>query len=183
MTKQKIEVGYASLGIGIAAVLLGLGLAMLSITPHSAAHASGQNISVYDTANNSNQARATTTPVYLASGGASTSLVMPTSLATSVHFNAVVVSSSTASVLNWTEQVSNDGINWYTEDTASTTAATSTSSTAPLGHAWIPGQTAATYRNFATNPSPSKYTRLTFYASGANLSLYAQGIVLNQTPN
>lgn len=160
-----------------------ISIVTLSFMPHQA-RANGQVISLFDNVNNSNQARATTTPTYMLSAGATTTVMtMNTSQASNVNLNLFVTASSTSSALAYSVQVSNDGINWYEEDTATIAGSISTDAPNPLYHSWTPATTTGAYRNVKINVSPNRYTRVQARANSANLSLYAQGVVLNQIPN
>jgi len=82
---------------------------------------------------------------------------------------------SSSAVIRWTKSYSNDGIDWYAERTASTTADVTTYGVGANVHSWSP--TAGSNQRLSVfldeDDFASNYLRYTFSVAGASSTLYA----------
>jgi len=125
---------------------------------------------------------ATTSPVYLEPTTSSTTDNFVTSVnlecdiagAEQGRLNLDVVASSSA-VINWVRYYSNDGIDWFAEGTASTSADTTTHSVTYNTESWIP--TAGSHQKKSIFLDEDNFTseklKYTFTVTGASTTLYA----------
>ena len=118
----------------------------------------------------------TTTPEYLTTGGsAATTDVIDLRGIDHVDMNIQLTGSSTDSVLNWKYEFSDDNIDWFGEDLAQTSSATSIShSSTTLNHTWEPDTTSEVRKNIGIEPVASRYMRVVFSTTGANGSVWAR---------
>ena len=116
---------------------------------------------------------ATTTVEYLIAAGDAITEEFYTGDADLLDMNLAVVASSTSAVLSWEFEYSDNYIDWYQESGSQVDSITAVSYGATgLVHSWTPGTTSESLRNFSMSPVAAKYTRVTFSASTANLSLW-----------
>lgn len=178
-----------------AALSLGFALVVASAVFHpSTSVAGGQQITCTDLTRNGTAGtgttttngcinNGTTTPVFLTSAAATTTLTVASANATTISVNLDAIASSTSSVLTWSMQYSYNGVDWYNEDTASTTGSITTHSGVAVVHSWTPGTTVESRRSMNLPTHGAKFTRIGFQATGANASLYAQAILQNSIVN
>ena len=115
----------------------------------------------------------TTTPIYLTASGASTTVEFYTGDADLLSINLLAVASSTSAKLIWKYEYSDNMIDWYQESGATENSSISTTYGATgILYDWTPGTTSASFRNFSEEVVAAKYTRITFSAVTANLSLW-----------
>lgn len=91
--------------------------------------------------------------------------------------------SSSSSVYSWNYQFSQDGVDWYDDNTSflATTSATSTVSQRE-GYTWIPGVTTRSLKTVMLPATPTRYIRATFYTTAANGSIWATFVTQKQQP-
>lgn len=136
---------------------------------------------------------ATTTPVFLTTSGGEVSMVCDTAGARSLDINMSLIASSTNTVLvhkiemadgreTRTNCVENPSrCNWFGEtvsDIISTTEIQMSSTT--VARTLKPDTTAFQRINTRIDPSSARFVRIKFSVTGANASLWAQGITLNE---
>jgi len=116
---------------------------------------------------------ATSTVSYLTVGGDSISVSFYTGDADLLDVNLAIVASSSSSVLTWVYEYSDNYVDWYQESGSQVDSTILvTYGATGLVHSWTPGSTAEALRNFSMSPVAAKYTRVTFSASTANLSIW-----------
>ena len=123
---------------------------------------------------------ATTTKIFLTSGAASSTTAFNCDNAESIDLNLMSVASSTATVLNWTYEFSDDNIDWFYQDgfqIVSTSAVTH--GAGPILHSWTPNTTSEINKNVSILPVASKYCRISIGATGADGSIWG-GIILKR---
>ena len=108
-----------------------------------------------------------------------TTLACSTQRASSIDLNIQFDASTTASYLTWVYEFSDNGIDWYGEDSKVVNTITSTThGTATTTHTWRPGvESGVVRKNVTITPVASRYTRVSFDVSGANGALWAQLIL------
>ena len=131
---------------------------------------------------------ATTTPVFMSPGLATTTLTMDSQ--NTAYDNASlliqVTGSGTPATLQWQYQFSSDGVDWY-EETANLAASTATSTQETrtnVIHSWIHASTSGPFVSsvspralkLVTVPTPTRFIRVVFYlpAGSPNGALWAQ---------
>ena len=130
----------------------------------------------------------TTSPTYLLTTTASSSLIVSLKNAKHIDLNIALIASTTGTILNWNYQFSyDDGANknWFYEDAKSTTGALTTHQAASTMLVWTPANAVAstTYKNIGIQPVASKYMKIDFSVSGDNGGLYVEGITQSDTNN
>jgi hypothetical protein len=135
-----------------------------------------------------NGSRATSTPTFLTTAGSAATLVCFTDGASSVDLNLSLTASSTATALTWKQyfadgRESNTGdcystanCNWFGEDAATTSSLTVTHASTTLTHSWKPDVTTNVTKNVLVSPVASRYFRVDFTVTGANGSVWVQGV-------
>lgn len=91
--------------------------------------------------------------------------------------------SSTSSVLSWNYQFSQNGVDWYDDNTSflATTTATSTM-TQRQGYTWTAAGTAVALKAVELPATPTRFVRMIFYTTGANAGVWATFIAQKQQP-
>ena len=125
---------------------------------------------------------ATTTVAYMTPGTATTTLSFNSADNEKNQLYLQLTASTSASILNWQYQFSNNNIDWFEEDAVSSTVGVSPSETlhasTTITHSWKPGSTvASTSLKTVSLPNvPAKYTRVQFFApiGGGNSLVWAQ---------
>lgn len=142
-------------------------------------------------------ADATTTVAYLDSAGSSladgtrfsvagatTTLACSSGSADQIDLNVQYTPSSTAAILLWNYEFSDDGVNWYNE--AATSASVSASTTlvtvagATTTYAWRPGETGDKRKNIAVTPMASKFFRVNFSTNVNDGALWSSVVTRNR---
>lgn len=126
---------------------------------------------------------ATTTQVYIASGGNATTSAYDSFNGDPNASNSGVLflqftASSTSSVLGVTFQYSQDGIDWYGDDTG---AATSTNINLVNTYSWTAAGTATTSK-VITMPTPTRFVRAVYTMTGAAGGVWSSFVVKKETP-
>lgn len=118
---------------------------------------------------------ATSSPVYLTTAAASSTFPFYLDNAKEAYANIIFTASSSASVLAWTYEFSDDNQTWFGED-ASTNAGnvTTTHGSTNVYHIWTPGGAVVTSRTFALPGINAKYARITVKSLGAAGSIWAK---------
>lgn len=138
---------------------------------------------------NNNDSGSTTTPQFMQTGQASTTMIRYVALAEQMDLNLYYVASSSSSCLQWEEAFSNNynttnGGDWYYENATNLSSnVLSQEGASPLLHTWCPGVSATSTKNFTVKPLASKYIQFIFKTTGANASLYAQLVLKNIIQN
>lgn len=154
------------------------------------AHAAGQALTCYDNVNNSCASRATTTPAYLLTTNAtSTVLTFGAQNADKFDLNFSVLASSTSSKFSYqiygSSDVSNStstaNFNWYPIGTGTLTGSVITY--APTFYGWTPATTTVQQLNTSILSIGERNFQIRGQAVGGNLSLYIQAIDRNQIAN
>lgn len=183
-TGQLIAAAFALLAV--------IGILIAFNRPALPAHAAGQSIGCVDLTRGSGGTsvttngcigNGTTTPVFLTAAAATTTLTVPTANATSISLNLDVIASSSSAIYTFAVQYSNNGTDWYTEDSSAVSGAVTTHAAVGVLHLWTPGATAETRRSLNIQTHQAKFTRFGFQAVTANGSIYAQAIPRNEIPN
>lgn len=92
-----------------------------------------------------------------------------------------VKASSTTSQLRWQYEFSNDGTNWFGEDTKSTSDNIVTHQPATTTHYWTPGITEPAKKNIGVVDVATRFLRIKFFrgnnssTAGNNLSMWLEG--------
>lgn len=137
---------------------------------------------------------ATTTPRFLTTSGGEISMVCETAGARSLDINMALTASSAPNTIltykvemadgreNRTNCVVNpDGCNWFGETVAEIISSTEIQiSSTTVARTLKPETTGFQMLNTRIDPSSSRFVRIKFSVSGANASLWAQGITLNE---
>ena len=107
---------------------------------------------------------------------ATSSLVLFTERANRADLNLLFNASSSASILLWNYTFSNNGIDWFGEDTYTVTNdRLITHGAATTTHSWAPGvENGAVLKNVSIPIVASKYTKIDFNVDGADGALWAQ---------
>lgn len=167
----------------IALLALVLGVAYLGLAHQSVqtAHASGFAIPCYDSTelfattslqyNRACNGLASTSPTYLTTAASSTVIQNNIAGADTVTINIQAVGSSTSSILNWTYNLSWNGIDWYQETLAA--AALGVNTVRQGGNAWTLG-TATSSISQVINPLGARYIQIVESMSGAAGDAYTQ---------
>ena len=129
-----------------------------------------------------NAAPASTTVVYMTPGTASSTITFSTEDSDLNQIFIQYIASTSASILHWTYEFSNDGIDWFGEDAISITRTDSTPanyhSSTTINHIWNAGSSvSSTTRKMVTLPSiASTRARVTFTLpiGTANGALYVE---------
>lgn len=175
MTMSKTDLAIVITALAALCLLLGI----VSMSPQNS-KASGFSLSAHDTNNDSG---ATTTQSFLTSGNASTTFATFTPQADQIRQNWVFVASSTSSCLQWQNSYSNNNVDWYGEDNASTTNKLANEAPGPLIHVWCPAISGTSTLMTLISTAGEKYSRTQFVATGANGSVYLQEILKNTLTN
>lgn len=121
---------------------------------------------------------ATTTYTYDLWNGGSADQIAADKLALAVQFTA----SSTSSVLGWNYQFSEDGVDWYDDNTLTATATAQAVSTGQTS-SWT-AASSGILRKIVTLPySPTRYVRVNFSDTGAGAGVWATFVSQKQEPN
>ena len=121
---------------------------------------------------------ATTTKVYLETGGASSTLNFNCDETESIDMNLMFVASSTASKLQWTYEFSFDNVDWFFEDGKTVNSDVQTTHGAGgMVHFWTPGTTSRSQKNVTITPVASQYCRVVYGVTGGNGSLWSAMIL------
>lgn len=127
------------------------------------------------------QMTATTSMAYIATSTASSSLPVikiMTDNASAINLLIQIVASSTSSVLNWYSQYSQNGIDWYDENSYTATSnVLNTRGAGTLFNSLTPASVATTTISALLDVNPALYTKVIFYPTVANLSLWAKAII------
>lgn len=131
-------------------------------------------------------ATATTTVMYLGNGVGTTTYqidglalgkVQEMGEIDSITVNLLGAASSTGTVFNVAQQVSNNNVDWYTVNTGTSSTLLPTGVT----YTWTPGTTATTGTAFVIQNVPAKHERLVFSAAAAAGAVYAE-VTLKRLP-
>lgn len=138
-----------------------------------------------------NDSEATSSPTYLTTTGDDQIMYCNVEGAKSIDFNLRTTASSTATVYNWTYEFA-DGrevsstvdcnatplaCDWFGETSVSSNSLIATShGSTTVTHTLTPQTTTAQNQNILLSPIGARYLRVTFSATGANGSLWAQGV-------
>lgn len=132
---------------------------------------------------------ATTTKAYLVTTAtASTTVVGSLGRADRLVLNVQSMGSTSAATLNFTIDVSNDKIDWFVFDQATSTSNSPTLHQAiqPV-HTWTVATTSESgvhaRRSFTFKDLAGKYFRIRFGTTGANQAIWVNAIPLENTPN
>lgn len=187
MYGYRFQISRMSITAGVALLaIVALALVLFGGVSRSVQAGGSQTLGCFDTVSNTCGNNGTTTPTYFGVGGtqtATTSVTAFTLNATSLDIDLWAVASSSSSVIQFSVQYSDNGIDWYSQDTSSVSSSLTTHATAPMLHAWTPGTTATTSRNLTITPIASRYVKIGFQAQVASTSLYARIIPRNLIPN
>lgn len=130
-------------------------------------------------------ATATTTVQYFATGTATTTLVTFDSYSQgqpkATDKGVLLVqeaASSTSSVIQTTLEYSQDGIDWYADNTITASGVNNTS--APIAFAWTAAGTATSSKAYSV-PMPTRYVRAKFSVTGAGAAVWAQIVPQRQS--
>ena len=102
----------------------------------------------------------TTSPKYLSGKMASPTITCLVDRAESAIFTLMATASTSATVIQFEEQYSYNGIDFFTKDTSSTTAYTINHEVPGTIEKWRPTITATTTKAFVLTPSGAKYVRI-----------------------
>lgn len=93
-----------------------------------------------------------------------------------VDLNLCVVASSTTARVDWTYDYSNDGVNYFNYDNASTSGDVLTHAVASSTNQWTPTSTSQKCRNVVVRSLNAEYMRVTFTRGAAfqNYNLFAE---------
>lgn len=108
---------------------------------------------------------------------ATTSFQFLSERASSIDLNWFVVASSTSSKIHICNEFSNNGIDWYAEVGQQTNSVTEGTVGSPFCREWTAGVTATSTFNTAITPVASKYTRVNFRATGADVGVIIQAVL------
>lgn len=175
--------------IGLAALLCFAAVAVAVMGVWGVAKAQPSTIVLQATAT------ATTSVAYMVAGVASTTYQIDNTVFSSGKvanmqnideaslFLQVAASSSAANIIV-TPQFSNNGIDWYSLGTATTTVTAGGTSVLafPTTYQWVPGTTATTSIVFKLPPVPANRERIVVGSSGANAAVYME-IDLKKNPS
>lgn len=139
---------------------------------------------------------ATTTPIFMSAGTATTTVVLDSTFTKYDEASLLIqlTSSTTPTELRWQYQFSQDKKDWYDESIDNNINATTTNvSMTPVVHRWgfasstdLRGGTAqianTVARKLVTVPTPTQYTRVIFYLpiGVGNASLYTEAVPQKQ---
>lgn len=185
MTTKRTTLAYVLTGLVGCAILAALVMLFAHASP---ARAGGQSVGCIDMISNLSvvtgcRSHATTTPVYLATGAATTTMVANIGNASSVSLNLAATASTTSTVFTWTVARSDNGIDWYFDDILTTSGSISTHSAGPILNSWTPATTATTSKSVVIPTNAARYIRVGFQAQGAPGAIYPQLIPQNQITN
>lgn len=141
---------------------------------------------------------ATTSLTVMGINTATSSIVVPTSMADQVDLNIQETASTTSTVLNWIVQYSDDsncdtasssgatfsyinGCNWFTESISSSSESASlTQESASAIHQWTPGTIATSTKHVSIQNVGANYVKVSFYSTVATSSIWAVASVKSQ---
>ena len=137
---------------------------------------------------------ASSSVTYLVAGSASTTMVVGIDRADQAELNIYHVGSTTASVLLFSIDFSDDyncasasnTCNWYREDLNSSSGSLVTHVAAPVFHTWSPALAATSTKNIIVNSLAARFMRVQFAASaaaGANSEIWVQAAMKRQNPS
>lgn len=138
-----------------------------------------------DIATRAGNPSATTSVVYLRTSDTATSSISGVySRGEKVSLNILFNASSTASVLNAYPYVSHNGIDWFGYDcvTATSNILTTHGSTTCV-QTWNPQIAGMSRKTMEFSLPPAKWYRIDFGVTGANATVWMQGVVKEVVPN
>lgn len=126
-------------------------------------------------------ANSTTTRSYMNAGTGTTTITSFTPLTDEISLMVQFEGSSTAAVLGWQYEWSNDNVNWFEEDLPLSIAAGGTQAnidhaSTTITHRWNPGTVATSSKAVRVPNIPARYTRVKFFIpiGGASGAVWAQ---------
>lgn len=139
---------------------------------------SGSNTDSAFIVKGTNTKEATTTPVYMTPGTATTTLTVSKDKGSVPALFIAFTASTSPAILNWDYQFSNNGIDWYEEDDTIEALARFDHASTTVAHVWQPGSTTAStsYKTLGMPNTSSKFMRVVFSLpiGTVNSSLYSE---------
>lgn len=97
-----------------------------------------------------------------------------------IDLNLKVTASSTTSQIRWQYEFSNNGTEWFGEDSKTTSGAVVTHQSATTTHYWTPGTIVTSFKNIGLTDIAAKYFRLKVFrgsnsrTAGNNFNLWVE---------
>ena|SRR3990167_11003966 len=119
---------------------------------------------------------ATTTPTYLTSGAASSTLIAGIGSADSVYMNLIAIASTTGTRYQWEFETSVDGIDYFPIGVLGTTTVVNNNlawyASSTQNYMWTPGKTATTSIQIKVPDVVGNYLRVKYSAGAGNGALW-----------